>query len=506
MVKRSLLVVVLALAAVAAPARAASPGAAGIGDRLFPTLGNGGYDVMHYDLDLRYATSAPSQSIDGTATIFARATQSLSRFDLDFAGTGITAVTVNRRPAGWSRSGDELVITPDRALRRGSRFVVRVAHFTATPTDPGGGIGATAFFITPDGSATAPQPDVAHYVFPSNDHPRDKATYSFRFDVPSDVVAVANGVPTSRRRHGARAIWTYVERDPMASELLQLAVGHYDLQWRPRHRGVLMRDVTSPRLTALLQGPLALEPQHLDWMTDRVGRYPFDIFGSLVVDVQLGFALETQTISLFDRVWFTDYPQDVWDPVMVHELAHMWFGDDVAPYEWSDIWLNEGHASWYEFVYAEEKGFLAGDTENYPDPTGYADLDDLMKAVYAHGDEWRHDSGPVAQPLSADVLFSLNVYHGGALVLYALRQKIGNRAFERLERAWVRRYSGLSASTDDFIALASKVAHRDLRTFLRAWLYGMTTPPMPGHPDWTVNPAPAQAQAFALAPTARRAP
>ena len=135
-------------------------------------------------------------------------------------------------------------------------------------------------------------------------------------------------------------------------------------------------------------------------MEERVGRYPFDIFGSLIVVADLGFALETQTISLLDSTWFTDYGQGVWDPTMLHELSHMWFGDSVAPYEWSDLWLNEGHASWYEFVYAEEKGFLAEDTTNYPDEQGYATLEELMRAVYAHGDQWRHDSGPVAKPSS----------------------------------------------------------------------------------------------------------
>ena len=190
-------------------------------------------------------------------------------------------------------------------------------------------------------------------------------------------------------------------------------------------------------------------------MEERVGRYPFDIFGSLIVDADLGFALETQTISLLDDTWFAE-PQGYWDPTMLHELSHMWFGDSVAPYEWSDLWLNEGHASWYEFVYAEEKGFLEVDTENYPDEQGYATLEELMRAVYAHGDQWRHDNGPVAKPSSGDPgdLFSFNVYHGGALVLYALRQKIGEAAFERVERAWVSRYRDDVAGTDDFIALA----------------------------------------------------
>src|SRR3712207_8039591 len=111
-----------------------------------------------------------------------------------------------------------------------------------------------------------------------------------------------------------------------------------------------------------------------------------------------------------------------------------------------------------------------------------------MREVYALGDRWRAQFGPVAAPLNPDVLFSFNAYHGGALVLYALRQEIGREPFERLERAWLRRYGGASPSTADFIALASRVAGRDLGPFLRAWLYGTTTPPMPGHPDWTVLP------------------
>jgi aminopeptidase N len=480
------LVAVLTATMAAAPASASapSPGAAGLGDRLFPGLGNGGYDTWHYDLDLRYGTAAPAQGILGTVTIHARATQSLSRFDLDFSGAGVGAVYVDGRAASWTREGEELVITPKRAIKRHRKFRVKVVDFTAEPTDPET---SSFFFYTPHGTATAGQPDGTHSFLPSNDHPRDKASYSFRFDVPAGVVAVANGVPTGHRIRRDRETWSYLQRQPMATELIQLAVGTYDLEFKGRHRGVPIRDVTAPTLTESLQGPLALTPQHLDWMIERVGRYPFDIYGSLVLDTDLGFALETQTLSLFDRVWFEE-PQGLWDPVMLHELSHMWFGDSVSPYEWSDLWLNEGHASWYEFLYAEEHGFLEVDTENYPDPQGFADFDDLMRRVYELGDRWRAQYGPVALPASADTLFSLNVYHGGALVLYALREEIGHRAFDRLEREWVHRYRDRSVSTQAFIALASKVAHRDLSGFLESWLYGTTTPPMPNHPDWTVLP------------------
>jgi aminopeptidase N len=131
-----------------------------------------------------------------------------------------------------------------------------------------------------------------------------------------------------------------------------------------------------------------------------------------------------------------------------------------------------------------------------------------MEAVYAHGDQWRHDFGPPGRLNSGDIdtLFSFQVYHGGALILYALRQKIGTRAFEQLEREWFRRNRDGVVRSADFVALASKVARRDLSRFLTAWIYGETTPAMPGHPDWTVDPVVEEVTARALssAPRLRR--
>jgi aminopeptidase N len=491
----SALVVVAPTAAAARPHPAPTPGSPGLGDRLFPLAGNGGYDVRHYSLNLRYKTADPAQSIDGDVTIIARATQSLSRLDLDWGGGSIGQVAVSHKAARWSREGDELVVTPYKPIKRGHRFTVEVSHFVATPKAPDPNDAASiAFFITPNGSATAPQPEGGRYIYPSNDHPRDKASFSFRINVPAGTYAVANGVNAGRRTRHGRTVYKYVQRQPMATELTQIAVGDWDETWRAPVDGIPIRDVTAPSLSPTVVPYLDNEREHLRWMQARVGRYPFDIYGSLVVDQTLGFALETQTLSLYDRFWFLELPQSIWDPVMVHELSHQWFGDDVAPYEWSDVWLNEGHATWYQNEYAEEKGYLV-------DYYGVATNEELMRLVYSLGDAWREAYGPVALPKGGDDLFAIfspNVYEGGQLVLYALRQKIGDAAFRTLERTWVRRYSGTSASTAEFIALANEVSGQDLTEFLRAWLYGTTTPPMPGHADWE--------QATIAAPTARAAP
>jgi aminopeptidase N len=191
---------------------------------------------------------------------------------------------------------------------------------------------------------------------------------------------------------------------------------------------------------------------------------------------------------VFDGGFFNAAPANL-GPVMVHELAHQWFGDSVAPSQWTDVWQNEGQADWYEFSFQ----FGGPDTPDFVN---------FMKSVYSISDLLRFFFGPVARPPSGDLLmlFNNNVYEGGALSLYALRQQVGDATFRAIERAWVTEFRGRSAGTADFIALASRVSGQDLTAFLTAWLFGTTTPAMPGHPDWTVRPPPQ-----VLAPQARTA-
>ncbi len=357
-----------------------------------------------------------------------------------------------------------------------------------TTADPS----TAAFFVVPSGSATSFQPNFAHRVFPSNDHPSDKATFRFRFDVPAGTTAVANGLPAGRHRRGSRSIWTYVHRQQLATELVQLAVGRFNITSPGRHRGVLLRDVTEPTVTAFMRPKLALEPRQIAWMEQQVGRYPFDSYGSLIVEPELFFALETQTLSLYDKSWFTDRPQAGWEPIMVHELSHHWFGDSVSPAVWSDLWLKEGHATWYEQRFAAK--FHGTDFEAF------------IRKAFEGDNRIRGLFGPPALPkFNNSALFSGSVYEGGALVLYALRQRIGDAAFRRLEREWVSGYRDKTASTADFVSLASRVAGQNLRTFLSSWLYGTTTPPMPGHPDWTVPLAAKQSTASVAAARAAAA-
>ena len=457
---------------------------ASVGDPLFPGLGNGGYDVQAYDLRVTYPAKDPRQAIALAVVIRARATQRLAAFDLDYSGQGLGAVTVDGAPAAAQRQGEELVVTPRAPVPAGRDFTVAITGVRASPQPVRPGIaGSVTFMSSQDGTVLAGQPDGMHQLFPCNDHPSDKALFTFTLDVPAGWTAVANGVAAGRSDTGGRSVWRYREAHPMATELLQIAAGDLQLIQSPPVGGVQRRDVVPRRLAAQLRPVLAPVSGYVAWMQSQVGPYPFEAYGALAVQGQLGFSLETQTVPLFDTGVLGSPNAAARERVLVHELVHQWFGDSVSPVQWSDVWLNEGHATWYQLRYAAEHASLAPLTDGRAE-----DLDGYMHLVYGVADTLRTRYGPPGAPRDGGRgLFNPDVYDGAALVLYALRHEVGDETFGQIERRWVSDHRDGVASSADFASLASGVAGRDLGPFLHAWLYAAQTPPMPGHPDWVVH-------------------
>ncbi|MEU5124051.1 M1 family metallopeptidase [Streptomyces asoensis] len=466
--------------AYAAPGPDGAPAPETLGDPVFPALGNDGYRVGSYHLDLSYDPT--TTLVDGTATLELRTTRALTRLSLDSLGLDVRTVRVGGRAAAFEQVDEKLRITPARALPAGARVTVCVTY----SADPRRKLAHTAWVPTPDGFAICPQPDSAHTVFPCNDHPSDKADFTFRLTVPATLRAVANGsLVRTENLSGDRTAYTYCSRSPIATELVQITVGDYVVKERGGPHGLPLRDVVPVGRAEALEPALALTPGLVEWLEARLGAYPFETYGLLPCnsDDPAAFdftGLETQTLTLY-KPNFLLQPEPKIGSHMMHELVHSYFGNSVSPATWADLWLNEGHADFYGLLYRYERGWA--------DSLGLTTLEARMKDTYARGDQWRRSSGPVAAPNAAD-LFDSQRYLGGVLVLYALRQLIGEDAFHAVERAFLARHRNSSASTEDYIAVATQVGGQDVSGFLRDWLYGTTTPRMPGHPDWTVTPVP----------------
>jgi len=444
------------------------PGAPGVGDAYYPTYGNGGYDVRHYALDVEYDPA--TDRLDGEASIKATATQTLCSFNLDLVGLEVRRLRVNGRRASWTRSGQELTVTPKRPLQEGRRFRVEV-DYDGVPAEfvlPGIDL-RTGFMATPDGANVIGQPEVAASWYPVNDHPIDKASYSFDVTVPDGYGVVANGFLRDRDHRRGWTTWEWVAREPMASYLATIDIGYWDVhRWRTAS-GIPVYDAVDSAITGGLRqeidSSLARQGEILDMLSDDFGPYPFSTVGAIVDNQDdLFFALETQTRPVYSKFFWLDGEGNPinGDFVVVHELAHQWFGDDVALARWQDIWLNEGFATYAEWLWEEHEG---RGTPQQLFQTSY----DEIPADDPFWDVVIGDPG-------VDLLFDDAVYVRGAMTLQALRNEVGDEAFWQIIRGWAATKSGGNATTEEFIAYAEDVSGQQLDELFDTWL---STPQKP---------------------------
>jgi aminopeptidase N len=431
------------------------PGGAGIGDPYYPTLGNEGYDVSHYDIALDVAPGDPS--LRAVVTIDAVATADLDTFNLDLAGLEVDSVTVLGQPAPYRRVGAELVIDPAPVLAKDAAFTTVITYHGVPQPVPDADLGSIGWLHAGAVTFVASEPNAAHTWFPSNDHPADKATFSFRITVPDGVNAVANGMLTAQESNAGKTTWRWEERRPMATYLATIAFGDLHIENGTCAHDLPLRNAFAATLADAAQPAFADTCTMVSDLEGLFGPYPFGVYGALVVDGRLGYALETQTMSLFDRSVLGGSLAA--KRTLVHELAHQWFGDWVSIARWQDIWLNEGFATYAEYLWMErtQPGF---------------DIDTAMRQVA------RQPMPPIADP-GVDQLFSQAVYFRGALTLHALRRTIGDAAFFQLLRAWSDRYGGGDANTQDFIALANEVSGQDVTALLNGWLSAPVMPALP---------------------------
>lgn len=438
----------LVLAPTAGAEPAGSPGAPGVGDPFFPNAGNGGYDVQAYQLTLDWEPS--TATLTGSERVVAIATQPLTSFNLDLRGFAVGAVKVNGRAATVTRDGQELIITPARPLKSGFPFLVQLAY-RGTPeviTDPDGS--SEGWVPTDDGVFVVGEPQGSPGWFAVNDTPTDKARFDISMTVPDGLTAVGNGALVNERSSGGKTTFRWVERFPMAPYLTTITIGEFIVSEGRTPGGVPTYVAVDPSQVEAATPVLAKLPQIVDFFTELYGPYPFENVGAIVdYAPEVGYALETQTKPV--------YSQAPSESTLAHEIAHQWFGNAVTLSTWPDIWLNEGFATFSEWIWSEQTGGVTAQ-ETF----------EALLAEPADSALWTPPTAAITDP--AD-MFSSPAYDRGAMTLQALRQKVGDETMRTLLRTWYSQNRNGNVTTAQFIALSEQITGVDLTEFFDIWLY-----------------------------------
>ncbi len=428
-----------------------------IGDPYIPELGNRGYDVQHYTLQL---TLNPELGLmQGTARIDVVVTvENLTQLSLDFAGFEIPEVTVDGIATSYSREAKKLWVDLPQPEAAGASLSITVAYQGAPIREASAFVGFTdalgLSFSSEDTLYTLSEPDGARYWFPSNDHPRDKALYRFELTVPAGLTAVANGRLLEIRSPGIQAIpgggsgqtFIWEHNFPMATYLALVAVGPFERIESASPNGVPLRHYVTADYRDEFAGAVAITGEAIDWMSQLFGPYPFEAFGYVAMDLP-STAMETQTMVILSN-------DLIGRKTAVHELAHMWFGDWVSPDSWSEMWRKEGFATYIALMW---------ETRDDPEVLD-SRMAEILAAVAQNEPQY-----PIGYPPPQHLL-GYNTYFKGAAVIHALRRELGDELFFAGIRAYLQQYGGATASDAQFQAVMEAAAGRSLDTFFSDWL------------------------------------
>ena len=423
-------------------------------------------DIIHYTFNLTLSDKTDEIFGKTAITVLFRKND-VRQFRLDLInkteqrkdkGMTIESVMIDGQPVQYTHVNDEVLIKLSDSPVAGKKIIF-VITYHGVPAD-GLRIGPTKYgnrsFFCDN------WPNKARNWLPIVDHPYDKATSEFIVMAPAHYSVISNGLLREESYVDAETKLTHWKQSvPVSCWLFVLGVAEFAVQQADQFDGKSIQTWVYPKDRESGFNDFAnTTRQVLQFFSDYIGPYVYEKLAN-IQSPSIGGGMETSSAIFYGENLVNGKADERLRNVVIHEIAHQWFGNAITESTWDDAWLSEGFATYFTLLFQEN----AYGHQNY--------VDGLKKAKKSVFDYYKKDStfsivdnrsaekGPVTNSIT---------YQKGAWVLHMLRERIGNDNFKKGIRAYYSKYMNANATTDDFINEMEKLSNKNLKPFFKQWL------------------------------------
>jgi aminopeptidase N len=298
--------------------------------------------------------------------------------------------------------------------------------------------------------------------FPSFDDVNEKVVFNLGINYDKEYQIISNGILEEKTKKENNLHWQYKMQKPMSSYLLMLAIGKFDKKEFKSKSKIPLEYYLENKDANRFEPTYRYSKRIFDFLEKEIGvKYPWEIYREIPVRDFLYAGMENTTTTLFATRYVVDsigFEDRNYTNVDAHELAHHWFGDLITAESSTHHWLQEGFATYYA---------LLAERDIYGDDYFYSKLYETAQQIKFAS---RTDNIPVLNAKAS----SLTFYEKGAWALFVLHESIGDKAFKKAIKSYLKKYAYQTVSTQDFFDEIKKVSGFDLAQFQKTWLESTT--------------------------------
>ena len=427
------------------------------------------FNITNYELEIDLYdnfTNPFPKTYSAVETVTFRVDTALNSINLDAVNSSLEIDSVSLAAISFTHESDNLHIELDGTYNPGDTVDVKIYYRHLDVYDQ-------AFYTGGGFVFTTTAPEGARKWFPCVDHPSDKATWDLTAKVPATVKLGSNGRLADSIKTADTIYYNWISRDPIATYLIVISANvDYNLDivyWQnPQNPNdsIPVRFYWNPweNQTNLNNVETKIIPM-MTYYSDMFGVYPFEKNGFATLNNLFPWAgMEHQTlISLCPNCW---------DELLVaHEFAHQWFGDLISPATWSDVWLNEGFATYCEALWYEYTNGYARYKQEINSQANYFLSSNPGWAIY--NPEWAEVTPPIGTLYNYAI-----IYTKGSCVLHMLRYTLGDSLFFQVLKSYAtdEQLMYKNAFTSDLVSKVNEVTGSDYSWFFDEWVYGPNFP------------------------------